>query len=197
MRRLAILIVVLGLSAVGASPAAAQLPETPLPDLPAPLPDLPIPEFPRWSRPNRPAMTAAAAVRFHRSKRRVLGAAAARAAAARVVAAPAVAARGLAKGLDRTLAPARHPQAGTRSRETTTALWRTALTVRQASIRPVSRHRALTARQAAAQTARPEKSLAREPTAGTPPSHRVLTMELCSARGARLTACWRASCSRS
>ena len=31
MRRIAILVVVLGLSAVGASPAAAQLPEAPLP----------------------------------------------------------------------------------------------------------------------------------------------------------------------
>src|SRR5512134_1697264 len=144
-------------------------------------------------------MTEAAAVQFHQSKRRVSGAAAARAVAAPAVAAPAVAARSLAKGLDRTrldrtrldrtLVPAPHPQAGTRSRGTTTsAPWRTALKVRQAVMRPVSRHRALTARQAAA---RLEESLAPEPTAGTPPSHRVPTMERCSARGARRTACSR------
>ena len=52
MRRMAILVVVLGLSAVGASPAAAQLPEAPLPDLPAPLPDLPVPEVPEVESPD-------------------------------------------------------------------------------------------------------------------------------------------------
>lgn len=47
MRRIAILIVVLGLSAVGAFPAAAQLPEAPLPDLPVPkVPDVESPELP-------------------------------------------------------------------------------------------------------------------------------------------------------
>ncbi len=48
MRRVAILIVVLGLSTVGVSPAAAQLPQVPLPEqLPqVPLPDLPVPEAP-------------------------------------------------------------------------------------------------------------------------------------------------------
>jgi hypothetical protein len=51
MRRMAILVVVVGLSAVGASPAAAQLPEAPLPDLPAPLPDLPVPEVPEVESP--------------------------------------------------------------------------------------------------------------------------------------------------
>ena len=54
MRRMVILIVVLGLSAVGASSAAAQLPEAPLPDLPAPLPDLPVPEVPEAESPELP-----------------------------------------------------------------------------------------------------------------------------------------------
>ena len=98
-----------------------------------------------WSRPSYRAMTQAAAVQFHQWKRRVSGAAAARAvaaraaaaravaaqaAAARAVAAQAAAARGLAMSLDRTLVPARHSQAQrTRSRATTSAPWRTALTL--------------------------------------------------------------------
>lgn len=50
MRRIAFLLVVMGLSAVGVSPAAAQLPETPLPD----LPDLPVPEVPDVESPELP-----------------------------------------------------------------------------------------------------------------------------------------------
>jgi hypothetical protein len=48
MRRIAILIFVWGLSAVGVSPAAAQLPQVPLPEQlqQVPLPDLPVPEVP-------------------------------------------------------------------------------------------------------------------------------------------------------
>ena len=89
MRRIVILIVVLGLLAVGATPAAAQLPEAPLPEVPFPrflFPIRPFPRFRMWSRPSHPAMTEAA-VQCHRSERRVLGAAAARAAAARAAAA--------------------------------------------------------------------------------------------------------------
>jgi hypothetical protein len=49
MRRIAILIVAAGLSAVGTTPAAAQLPEAPLPDVQVPdleVPDVELPEFP-------------------------------------------------------------------------------------------------------------------------------------------------------
>ena len=47
MRCMAILFVLVGLSAVGASPAAAQLPQVPLPDLPVPeVPDVEPPELP-------------------------------------------------------------------------------------------------------------------------------------------------------
>ena len=49
MRRIAILIVAAGLSAVGTTPAAAQLPEAPLPDVQVPdleVPDVELPELP-------------------------------------------------------------------------------------------------------------------------------------------------------
>ena len=207
MRRTAILIVVASLSALGASPAGAQVPDVS-------LPDVPVPELPDVDPPRYLAMTEAegAAVQFLRSTRRVLGAAAAQAraaapaapswaaapaAAARVAAAArAAAARAAARvaarvaGLDRILVPARHPQPGTRSTGTTTsAPSRTAQLVQQVAMpRPVSRRRTRAARRAAAQTAQSEESSEREPSAGTSRSHR-LPMEVFSAALTRRLAC--------